>query len=593
MKHFVVRAQWGEDDRSNDFIESGKWINGKAPQFENTVNSIELGDVLFLAGRDFTVINTGHCIANPQDGTEVVVAWDEDFKQVANVEELRRYVSTVNTIKKHEIAQKISEQIALVNPQFNTPVPIAIEEIADKLKAIAEESKRHKLFSISLENFKFFKEKQTLDFEGKNILLYGENGSGKSSIHQALKLLSISSVDKDVFDRLPSYKNIFANSDDDVMSIELKITNKEAPIFFNETTDYGVIKDNSILNNWGYSSPFLEYKDVLQIYIKDIVKDDSRNLFRFFETVLADFVITREADTVTRLADLTGQAYFDKLVSLIDDMRDQFNEYLKIFNAGIKVEGYNTSAFDKEITLQLSYQDVDIPDYQTFFNEARLTALGLSIYFTVIGDKFRQNPSIDDCRILVLDDLLLSLDMSHRMELLNVIDHGEFKLSQKLLFTHDRSFYNVAKDKFAKTGDWKFIEMFEDDGEPLIIESRSYLQKAKAHMKSCDYEEAANNLRKTVEELCQNYIKRSYSEKTRAGKFKSLQNMLDDLGSKFSNKEDEGHLTVRQIIEDLKSYKNSIMNPFSHCDKEHPLYRKELSECMSIVEKFKEKLESR
>lgn len=38
------------------------------------------------------------------------------------------------------------------------------------------------LQKIELENFKFFKEPFELPVGGKHVLLYGENGSGKSSI---------------------------------------------------------------------------------------------------------------------------------------------------------------------------------------------------------------------------------------------------------------------------------------------------------------------------------------------------------------------------------------------------------------------------
>lgn len=36
---------------------------------------------------------------------------------------------------------------------------------------------------IEVKNFKFFKNTFTLNIDRKNILLYGENGSGKSSIY--------------------------------------------------------------------------------------------------------------------------------------------------------------------------------------------------------------------------------------------------------------------------------------------------------------------------------------------------------------------------------------------------------------------------
>ena len=39
---------------------------------------------------------------------------------------------------------------------------------------------------ILLNNFKFFSGESVIDFDGKNMLLYGDNGSGKSSIYWAL-----------------------------------------------------------------------------------------------------------------------------------------------------------------------------------------------------------------------------------------------------------------------------------------------------------------------------------------------------------------------------------------------------------------------
>lgn len=40
-----------------------------------------------------------------------------------------------------------------------------------------------KIESIKIENFKFFKEPFSFNLKGKNVLLYGENGAGKSSIY--------------------------------------------------------------------------------------------------------------------------------------------------------------------------------------------------------------------------------------------------------------------------------------------------------------------------------------------------------------------------------------------------------------------------
>ena len=39
-----------------------------------------------------------------------------------------------------------------------------------------------KINTITLSNFKFFGKEETINIDGKHLLLYGENGSGKSSL---------------------------------------------------------------------------------------------------------------------------------------------------------------------------------------------------------------------------------------------------------------------------------------------------------------------------------------------------------------------------------------------------------------------------
>jgi AAA15 family ATPase/GTPase len=59
-----------------------------------------------------------------------------------------------------------------------------------------------KIDKIQLNNFRFFtndKNHNTFDIDGKNMLLYGENGSGKSSLFKAFDFLAQTKIDKEVF----------------------------------------------------------------------------------------------------------------------------------------------------------------------------------------------------------------------------------------------------------------------------------------------------------------------------------------------------------------------------------------------------------
>ena len=51
---------------------------------------------------------------------------------------------------------------------------------------------------ISIQNFKAFRDEETFNLKGKNLLVYGQNGSGKSSLYFALyTILQAESKSKD------------------------------------------------------------------------------------------------------------------------------------------------------------------------------------------------------------------------------------------------------------------------------------------------------------------------------------------------------------------------------------------------------------
>ncbi len=87
-----------------------------------------------------------------------------------------------------------------------------------------------------------------------------------------------------------------------------------------------------------------------------------------------------------------------------------------------------------------------IPKPQSYFNEAKLTAIALSIRFSLLNlDK----PA--DGRFLALDDMLISLDMSNRAKVIEFL----LDISDKYriyLFTHDRAFYDYICRAIKQSG---------------------------------------------------------------------------------------------------------------------------------------------
>ena len=131
-----------------------------------------------------------------------------------------------------------------------------------------------KIDELTLENFKFFRGLETLKFNSKNILVYGENGSGKSSLYWALYTFMQSSLKED--NEIKKYFNnqhperlinIF-KEDDDKSSIKLTLKNK-----LNIKSTYEISFDNINTNKGdkeilkaNLASDFINYRLLSKLY---------------------------------------------------------------------------------------------------------------------------------------------------------------------------------------------------------------------------------------------------------------------------------------------------------------------------------------
>ena len=79
-----------------------------------------------------------------------------------------------------------------------------------------------KITKIEIKNFRAFRGVYQIDLAkaGKNLLVYGENGSGKSSLYLALKSFLESSEDNSII--FENYQNIFATEDAGYIKLHLR-----------------------------------------------------------------------------------------------------------------------------------------------------------------------------------------------------------------------------------------------------------------------------------------------------------------------------------------------------------------------------------
>jgi len=192
----------------------------------------------------------------------------------------------------------------------------------------------------------------------------------------------------------------------------------------------------------------------------------------------------------------------------------------------------------------------------TFLNEAKLSSIALSIRMAILKDKFVK----DSPKLLVLDDLLLSLDMGNREAVLNIILEEYLNDYQIIFLTHDRMFfqtilsyiksYHSKESEDSKSTDfkdsWKVLEMYESSLPekikiPVITDYESNLQKAYKYFMNheyIDYNACGNNLRAALEEFFIKFLPKEFLKNNKGNPIdnKSLMlNLLIDRCMKYFN----------------------------------------------------------
>lgn len=155
-----------------------------------------------------------------------------------------------------------------------------------------------------------------------------------------------------------------------------------------------------------------------------------------------------------------------------------------------------------EFGIQIGGNTVNRP--QVFLNEAKLTQLALSVRFAASLVNLHES----DLKFLVLDDLLVSLDMSNRMKVVEMLLSEEFANYQKIILTHEFGFFREFRRKLgAGHPDWCFLRL--EGNAATKIEARTEktdLQKAEEYLHGYNLDEAALCLRKACEDTSKRFV---------------------------------------------------------------------------------------
>ena len=107
------------------------------------------------------------------------------------------------------------------------------------------------------------------------------------------------------------------------------------------------------------------------------------------------------------------------------------------------------------------------------------------------------------------------------------------------------------------------------------------INKARELFKQKDFSSSANTLRQGVEKFCRAYL----TKQEQLGGDYSLMK-LDGLITKVIILETARLVIPAALLQDLKDYKDQILNPSSHYDIETPLFSNELKKAIDTLEQI-------
>lgn len=363
---------------------------------------------------------------------------------------------------------------------------------------------------IEIEGFKAFPKNFKLDLgTGKNLLLYGENGSGKSSLYYALHVL-LQSVFKD--DKGAKYFkpgdtngaefvinnehliNIFRFNEakDNTYTPYVRITFDDGKIWRLDNgglssenggneSEIRMLNKNSAFINHSYISRFhaarnSEEIDLWNVFYKDILPFHlPAGETQFLADLYNEIVEASTHKPSVRSLKKSIDKFNIHLYNLVSHINKNVNT---IYNENFRNDG------DLTLNIQIVYLEENNPEnnlhehfYLAYDRVRDGKTIPLTLFAPRIGIKisedgrtiYKPQSHFNEAKLtaialavrfaamttavitpgsfLALDDMLISLDMSNRMKVITYLLDKVAPFYKLYVFTHDRLFYHTFKRK--------------------------------------------------------------------------------------------------------------------------------------------------
>lgn len=513
---------------------------------------------------------------------------------------------------------------------------------------------------LTLVNFRAFpgSEPVELRLHGKNLLIYGENGSGKTSIFTALTEMLRHPAPRKEKPPTP-WENVFAGAGAGPWSVALDFTNQTRVVWSaagvtgtSVQADGKLILGTQIRNEAALMSAALDYRSLLDTNYRH--GEGEVNLFEVLVTrLLASCGITSPgvANFPTGTAQVRVGDYWKKLLilrraigrsttsvpanilsacaafnqglnTLLGSLTDEANSLLSMLgHPSLKIQTLTCAGIrpvanhylDKRvfegdrISLTLTFQDhpkpLDRP--QLFLNEARLSAIGLSLYLAARKIVVSQS-NLNGPKVLVLDDVLIGLDQANRIPVLDVLQQ-HFGAWQIVLLTHDRAFYEIGRQRLD-SAKWVRQEIYAgrvgNFEKPLLVDDELDLYRALVFLDKGEIKAAAVHVRSAFERVlkdacCDLHVPVKYHHDPRkvpaselwaalsSKKYKTPEKTCFGIKQgqpiRWITKEVEVSVVTQQLASRINHSVSWVLNPLSH-SQTVDRYRREIEDAIYAVD---------
>ena len=531
-----------------------------------------------------------------------------------------------------------------------------------------------KINSIRINNFKFFRELEPIVLNGKNLLLYGENGSGKSSIYNALytvlEAASKEPTDVQKYFFYPSEQhpeslvNIYAEHNEDGIAdsyIEIEEDNgKHYQLAYNHTEICG----NPSFVESQRTTDFINYKSLFSFQL--FRNSESSDLHDVFEYTVIPYLscpaFPYQGKILGTLSDLF-KAYADidsikepnkkgklviykksksKLYENFEDLERAINntltkliEYINSqlvnekdpedgllyklkcpFKAKLVYEPISHTKTDTKIFPNPYKVLLEIPEYEgkevcikrpnVFLNEAKMSALAFAIRWAILTKRPDEENAPDALRVLVLDDLMISLDMGNREKVLKFLFAEERANAYQILFlTHERPLFDMMmlklqqkynlNDKISVEDEWCIMEMYDQevDGQhfPMVQPYQSAYARALAYLNGgngwrIDYSACGNALRQALEEEFKRIFRLIGAKNKGGGKIDYDKLMIGDCVDIALYNFPLHHFSL-DVVNSIQSITKFSLNSLSHDNPSMNFYKEELEEAIEAYKRLR------